>query len=263
MVGPSIPDNMVYLTYFEGIDSTVSPMPIVSRVGDTGLWNNGNNPNTAFQATIPSGGEEYSGVPAVGLNMGKEIYPRAWNVPQSTFLNLFNNGDTISLECILYVPTLTSQSRQWMGILIGLGSYPYSKYFYLGVNTYAQDRGIYVGLPRISEAYGAASGFHAFFPDSQKVVGFSSDDENERFRLGIHHLAIVFTRYGYLTKGYIDGKLAGTIISNSGIQSVAEIRLSNDLNKDILFTQLAISSGDRSTDEGATYPMPIKPYVKF
>ena len=47
------------------------------------------------------------------------------------------------------------------------------------------------------------------------------------------------------------------------IADINEINIYNSLHDTILITQFAIFSRDRSTDNGSTYPVPPKPYIKF
>lgn len=260
----TIPSGMVYLTYFDGIVSTDNPVSPISKVGEPGVWYNGSY--SASTARIPSSGNEYAGMPALQLPFQKSIYANTYpapTVPATTFQNLFVGGNSISIETILYVPGFTSEGgANWMGIGIELAT---GKYFTLGINTYSSDRGILVGFPFISNYYAfyPASGFHSFKQDGDKTVSFASDDVNERFGTGVHHLAIVIDRMNNNTRGYIDGVLAGTMDYVDYDYSYINITPYNSLNHYILISQFAISSVDRSTDNGATYPVPVTPYVKF
>lgn len=255
-----LPHGLVYLTYFEDIVASDSSVTPTSRKGPTGTYGNGSAPNGASTELIPQEGGEYAGVPALHLNYLTSISSsiNVQNEPVSLLHELFTGSGSVSIEIMLYIPTFYAQGgNYWMGL--GIND-PVGQYFTLGINTYSFDRGILVGFP-YKTGCNAASGFHAFWHDGSRTVSFSSDDSMERRSTGIHHIAVVIDRANNETRGYIDGTLAGTMASASF--DVTTITPYNALNHTILMTQFAIFADERSTDNGATYPVPTKPYVKF
>ena len=145
-----------------------------------------------------------------------------------------------------------------MGISISTSN---SKYFTLGINTYSHERGILVGLPG-ETTITPESGFNTYWPDNSRSACVSVDDSMEKRSTGIHHLAIVIDKTNAETRCYIDGAHAATM-ATATFSQITSIRPYNSLNDTILITQFAIFSRDRSTDNGATYPVPAKPYIKF
>ena len=257
---PPMPKGLRYLTYFEGISPADNPVSPESRKGPAGVFSNPSAPYGASTVTVPQDGGVYAGVPALQF-IRKDTAATAGSSTELTAMvdSMMSGKGSVSLETVLYVGSLAAQGNKWMGIGIELTG---GKYFTLGINTYDDTtRGILVGFPKVT-TYSAADGFHAFEQDNDKTVSFSSDDAAERLGLGIHHLAVVMDRVAGRTRGYIDGALAGTM-DTATFTTVSDVTIYNSLNTSILTTQFAIFDGDRSTDGGAAYPVPAKPYTKF
>jgi hypothetical protein len=178
--------------------------------------------------------------------------------PITLLQDLLNGNGSIPIELVMYVPTyITAGGTYWLGTAIYTTD---GHYFLFGINTYSSNRGLMVGFPLDATAT-AATGFKVLYTDGNKVVSFVSTDVDERRRIGLHHLAVVIDRTRSETRGYIDGVLAGTM--NTASYNLSSIMPYNSLNPTILMTQFAIFSADRSTNNGATYPVPAKPYSKF
>ena len=256
---PPLPAGMEYLTYFEGIDASDNPATPISRVGPTGTYSNGAAPYGASTGTISFEGSQYDNVPALHLNYNTYIESGSRYEPAQLLQNLQAGTGSISIETILYIPTFYAQGgNSWMGISISTSN---SKYFTLGINTYSGERGILVGLPG-EMAITPETGFNTYRPDGSNSACVSVDDSMERRSTGIHHLAIVLDKTNGETRCYIDGAHAATM-ATATFSQITGITPYNSLNDTILITQFAIFSRDRSTDNGATYPVPVKPYIKF
>lgn len=256
---PPYPKGLVYLTYFEDVkdtDITINPKSII---GPAGTYRDTNGMSGASTSNIPDG--VYQGVPSLAFSnlssLFSSLYDDNYN-PCTLLDSLFKSNVSISIETTLYIGSFDNQLNPWQGIGI---SFITGKYFTLGINTYTYERGIMIGFPSWNTPI-ASSGFHYYYPDGNNAVSFSSDDYRERVKTGLHHLAIVIDRNKNQLRGYIDGILVGTM-NTTIVDQIYKVGLYNNLNRSILTTQFAIFAEDRSTNDGNSYPVPQKPYVKF
>ena len=252
--GGDLPANLVYLTYFNNastLDSTID-IPVV---GLSTQWNRAQSLSTLTEF-VPS---NYTGLPCV-LCTSQGV-----STTDSNLLGIINNNTgVISIEWV-YNSTQMSSSYSgygyWGGMTFGM---PGGYYFGVGYNYYDTGRGIYISLPGGASSYiTLESGFTSGWFDSTACC-FVMIDDYHRWDKGIYYFAHVIDNRDpshVVIRLYSNGVLAATETRTSPIV-VSSLGYSNSsewVTTEV--TQFCIFNGDRSTDGGATYPVPSTPYV--